>query len=43
MPFKKYTDALSKIGYNGFLTVEREVGADPVRDIAAAADYLKRL
>ncbi len=43
VPFKKYTDALSEIGYNGFLTVEREVGADPVRDIAAAVEYLKRL
>lgn len=33
--------ALKEIGYQGFLTIEREVGADPVGDIAKAIAFLK--
>ncbi|MDD4796972.1 MAG: sugar phosphate isomerase/epimerase [Eubacteriales bacterium] len=33
--------ALREIDYNGFLTIEREVGADPVGDIAKAVAFLK--
>ena len=33
--------ALEDIGYSGFLTVERECGADPYADIKRAVDYLK--
>ena len=33
--------ALKKIGYNGFLTIEREVGDNPKADIAMAIDFLK--
>ena len=36
-----YLKALEEIGYNGFLTIEREVGDDPERDIRAAVDFLK--
>ncbi|MBR0534839.1 MAG: sugar phosphate isomerase/epimerase [Clostridia bacterium] len=36
-----YLKALEDIGYNGFLTIEREVGDDPERDIRAAVDFLK--
>ncbi len=41
VPFKEYLDALREIGYNGFLTIEREVGENPVADIRLAADYLR--
>lgn len=33
--------ALEDIGYRGFLTIEREVGADPAADIHKAADFLR--
>lgn len=38
--FSKYLKALEDIGYRGFLTIEREAGADPAADIAKAKDYL---
>ena len=41
VPFEAYLKALDEIGYHGFLTIEREVGDDPTRDILAAVDYLK--
>ena len=39
--FPKYIAALDDIGYRGFLTIERECGAEPERDIIAAMDFLK--
>ena len=36
-----YLDALEEIGYKGFLTIEREVGDNPEKDIRAAVDFLK--
>jgi sugar phosphate isomerase/epimerase len=41
--FAAYMKALSQIGYEGFLTVEREVGKNPERDIQDAVNYLKKL
>ena len=41
VPFPAYLKALEDIGYNGFLTIEREVGDDPAKDIRAAVDFLK--
>ena len=38
VPFRDYLAALEEIGYKGFLTIEREVGDDPAKDIAAAVD-----
>ena len=35
--------ALKDIGYNGFLTIEREVGDDPAKDIGMAVNFLKGL
>lgn len=32
VPWKKYIAALKDIGYDGYLTIEREVGDDPSRD-----------
>ena len=36
-----YLAALRDIGYDGFLTIERETGADPEADIVMAVDFLK--
>ena len=41
VPYAKYLAALEDIGYNGFLTIEREVGADPAADIRKAVGFLK--
>ena len=41
--FPKYLAALEEIGYNGFLTIEREVGDNPAKDIRAAVDFLNNL
>lgn len=37
-----YLGALAECGYRGYLTVEREVGADPEADIRAAVAFLRR-
>lgn len=39
--FDTYLRALDEIGFRGFLTIEREVGNDPVGDIHAAAEHLR--
>jgi L-ribulose-5-phosphate 3-epimerase len=39
--WENYLRALREIGYNGYLTIEREVGANPEADIAAAVQFLK--
>ena len=36
-----YIAALREIGFDGFLTIERECGADPTADIVKAAEFLK--
>ena len=41
--FPKYLAALEEIGYNGYLTIEREVGDKPEVDIKAAVDFLNNL
>ncbi|MBO5269382.1 MAG: sugar phosphate isomerase/epimerase [Clostridia bacterium] len=41
VPFPGYLKALDEIGFRGFLTIEREVGKDPVGDIVLAADFLR--
>ena len=41
--FPKYLAALKDIGYEGFLTIEREVGDDPAKDIGMAVNFLKGL
>ena len=37
----KYLKALQEIGYDGFLTIERECGEDPALDIDKATTFLK--
>ena len=39
--FDNYLKALEDIGYKGFLTIEREVGENPVSDISKAVEFLK--
>ena len=39
--FDNYLKALNEIGYDGFLTIEREVGDNPEADIAMAVEFLK--
>ncbi|MBE6691748.1 MAG: sugar phosphate isomerase/epimerase [Ruminococcaceae bacterium] len=39
--FDKYIAALNDIGYDGYLTIEREVGDNPAADITMAVDFLK--
>ncbi|NOY79701.1 MAG: sugar phosphate isomerase/epimerase [Kiritimatiellaeota bacterium] len=41
--FEAWVRALADIGYEGFLTIEREVGRDPERDIRAAVQFLREL
>ena len=43
VPFPAYLKALEDAGYRGFLTIEREVGDHPEKDIATAVDFLKNL
>lgn len=39
--FKRYLAALHEIGYQGYLTIEREVGNNPEKDIETAVAFLK--
>ncbi len=39
--FPTYLAVLREIGYDGYLTIERECGDDPVADIAEAIQFLK--
>ena len=41
VPWNEYLATLKAIGYDGFLTIERECGATPVNDISEAANFLK--
>lgn len=41
--FSAYIDALRSIGFDGYLTVERETGADPKADIILARNTLRGL
>ncbi|MBQ3094595.1 MAG: sugar phosphate isomerase/epimerase [Clostridia bacterium] len=39
--FDAYLNALREIGFNGYLTIEREAGPDPVADVKLAMDLLR--
>lgn len=41
VPWDAYLNALADIGYQGYLTIEREIGEDPEKDIRTAVDFLK--
>lgn len=40
--FDSYLAALSTAGYSGYLTIEREVGENPMADIRKAVDFLRQ-
>lgn len=42
VPWDDYLTTLADCGYDGFLTIEREVGANPVGDITLAVEFLKK-
>ena len=42
VPWEKYLAALKEIGYDGYLTIERECGETPENDIALAVNFLKK-
>ncbi|RKJ21285.1 sugar phosphate isomerase/epimerase [bacterium D16-50] len=41
--FPAYLGALKEIGFGGYLTIEREVGENPVQDIGKAVTFLRNL
>ena len=41
--WQKYIQALRDINYNGFLTIEREVGSKPLEDITSAISFLQKM
>ncbi len=41
--FTSYLKVLGELGFNGFLTIEREVGSSPEADIKLAVNFLRRL
>lgn len=41
--FPAWVAALDDIGYKGFLTIEREVGDDPAKDIKSAVEFLRKI
>ena len=43
VPWPEYLAALKRIGYDGYLTIEREVGDNPQADIELAVKFLKDL
>ncbi|MBP1962709.1 sugar phosphate isomerase/epimerase family protein [Paenibacillus aceris] len=40
--FTRYFQALRDIGYKGYLTIEREVGEQPEKDIASAIAFIRK-
>lgn len=40
VPYIEYLSALKETGFDGFLTIEREVGDNPIADIKLAYDFL---
>ncbi|MHC4563565.1 MAG: sugar phosphate isomerase/epimerase family protein [Planctomycetota bacterium] len=43
VPWPAYLAALKAVGFDGYLTIEREVGEDPKADIELAVGFLRRL
>ena len=41
--FPNYLAALREVGFNGYLTIEREAGPDPIADVIKARDTIKKL
>lgn len=43
MDFKGYIAALERAGFAGYLTIERETGADPIADIKATKSVIGKI
>jgi sugar phosphate isomerase/epimerase len=43
VPWREYLLALKEAGYKGYLTIEREVGENPIKDVREAKEYLSNL
>lgn len=43
VPFFEYISALKEVGYDGFLTIEREAGATRLQDIRHAVEFLRAI
>ena len=41
--FPRYIEALREVGFDGYLTIERETGADPAADIVTARDMVRNI
>ena len=41
--FPTYLQALKDVGYDGFLTIERECGDNPLADVTKAVEFLKKM
>ena len=41
--FPRYIAALQKVGFDGYLTIERETGADPAADIVIARNMVQQI
>lgn len=41
--FPRYLKALEDIGFKGYLTIERECGSSPEKDIKLASEYLRKV
>ena len=41
--FSRYIAALQKVGFDGYLTIERETGTDPAADIVTARNMVQRI
>lgn len=42
VPWDRYLAALKRVGYDGYLTVEREDGDDRVADVRTAVDFIRK-
>lgn len=42
VPWEAYISLMTKQGYKGFYTIEREVGDDPAADVKKALDFLRK-
>jgi sugar phosphate isomerase/epimerase len=41
--FPAYIDALKRVGFDGYLTIERETGAKPIEDIKLALNTITNI
>ncbi|MDY3864403.1 MAG: sugar phosphate isomerase/epimerase [Eubacteriales bacterium] len=42
VPWDRYLAALERVGYNGYLTIEREAGDQPLEDIRGAVGFIRK-